>query len=440
MLKSNFIRDKNYLLLFFGNLVSGIGSRVYGFGISLFLLDLTGRASATAIYIAVWTVIMFVVSPVAATFTDRMKYKSNVLVVTDFGRGICYSIAAVILMLVLKTANPAWIQMVIYTMVFFIAIQTAFFSPAVSALTPQIVEKDELVSASSIMQITHSVQNLAGLFLGAVLYVNFGIVVLAFINGFSFILSAVSEMFIKVDEEALEGSYQVKDKEERSTFKEIQLQVFEDLKGSVSYLFKQGKPILMVTLVILLSATLVSPWFSIGVPYMFKEYFNFTTFEPEYILASSNFIESVGVILMSLVVAQIAFKFKIFQILKFGGILFFVLGIMNLLIIKSFDSQAITQNAFIYLFLIFSFMAGMINAVVNAPINATLYKYIDKKMIGKVSTLINSIGGIFYPITAIIAGYLIDYVNFYLPLYVCLVALLLITLVVTRSKQLRKLV
>jgi MFS family permease len=189
-----------------------------------------------------------------------------------------------------------------------------------------------------------------------------------------------------------------------------------------------------------LSATLVSPWFSIGVPYMFKEYFNFTTFEPEYILASSNFIESVGVILMSLVVAQIAFKFKIFQILKFGGILFFVLGIMNLLIIKSFDSQAITQNAFIYLFLIFSFMAGMINAVVNAPINATLFKYIDKKMIGKVSTLINSIGGIFYPITAIIAGYLIDYVNFYLPLYVCLVALLLITLVVTRSKQLRKLV
>jgi hypothetical protein len=59
MLKSKFIKDRNYILLFFGNLVSGIGSRVYGFGISLFLLDLTGKASATAIYVAVWTVIMF---------------------------------------------------------------------------------------------------------------------------------------------------------------------------------------------------------------------------------------------------------------------------------------------------------------------------------------------------------------------------------------------
>jgi MFS family permease len=344
-------------------------------------------------------------------------------------------------MLVVRSTNHVvLVQTVIYTAVFFIAVQTAFFSPAVSALTPQIVEKDELVSASSIMQITNSVQNLAGLFFGALLYVHFGIIVMILVNAASFILSGISELFIKLKEEDLEGTYEVKDPEERLGVRDIQKRVFSDLKGAVKYLFSKGKPILMVMVIISISATLVTSWFSIGVPYMFKEYFNFTVFEPEYILASTNFIESVGVILMSLVVAQISSRFKIFQILRFAVVCFFVLGIVNLLVIKSFDYRWISQNSFIYLYLIFTFVAGLINATVNAPLNASMYKYIDKKEIGKVSTLVNSFGGLFYPVTAIIAGYIIDYVDFYIPLYICIFAMLLMAVVIMRSKQLKKLV
>lgn len=441
MLKSKYIKDKNYLLLFFGNLVSGIGSRVYGFGISLFLLDLTRQASATAIYVAVWTIIMFVVAPIAATFTDRFKYKARVLYLTDFGRGICYTITALVLMFAMQmTNNIAIIQLIIYIAVFFIAFQTAFFSPAVNALTPQIVEKEELVSASSVMQITNSVQNLAGLFFGALLYVHFGIIIMILINAASFIISGVSELFINIKEEELEGTYEIKDKEEHLSIVDIQKRIYNDLKGAIKYLFNKGKPILMVMVIILISATLVTPWFSIGVPYMFKEYFTFSTFRPEYILASSNFIESVGVILMSLVVAQIAFRFKIFQILRVAVVAFFVLGIINLVIIKSFDSKMITQDSFIYLYLIFTFIAGLINATVNAPLNASMYKYIDKKEVGKVSTLVNSFGGLFYPITAIFAGYMIDYVDFYIPLYICIFALFMMGVVIMKSKQLKKLV
>ncbi|MFP4478359.1 MAG: MFS transporter [Candidatus Izemoplasmatales bacterium] len=440
MFKSKFIKDKNYLLLFFGNLVSGIGSRVYGFGISLFLLDLTRQASATAIYVAVWTVIMFVFAPIAATFTDRLKYKAKVLYLTDFGRGICYTLTAIVLMFALKEANTIMIQLVIYIAVFFIATQTAFFSPAVNALTPQIVEKDELVSASSIMQITNSVQNLAGLFFGAILYVHFGIIVLIFINAVSFILSGISEMFIKLKEEDLVGTYQINLEGNQLSVKDRFKQIGTDLKGAVNYLFTQGKPILMVTFIIFISATLVSPWFSIGVPYMFKEYFSFTSFQPDYILASTNFIESVGVILMSLVVAQIAFRFKIFQILRVAIFAFILLSLVFLVIIKSYDYKIITQNSFLYLYLAFTFIAGLINATVNAPLNASMYKYIDKREIGKVSTVVNCVGGLLYPITAIIAGYMIDFVDFYIPLYVSIFALMLMGIVIMRSKELKKLV
>lgn len=433
MFKSNFIKDKNYLLLFFGNLVSGVGSRVYGFGISLFLLDLTGKASSTAIYFAVWSIVIFIFGPIASTFTDRWVKKARILYLMDYGRGFFYALIALIVGIGLRYGNIDLVLYTIYIAVFLIGIQTAFFGPAVTALVPQIVKKDELVSASSIMQITRSIQNIAGLLFGALLYVQFGIIILMLINSASFILSAISEMFIKIDyKESLH-------KEEKTIIKDIPNRIFNDLKGAVIYLVHKGKPILMITLIILISATLVSPWFSIGVPYMFKEYFNFNNFTPEYILASSEFVESMGVILMSLIVAQIAARFKIYQLIRIGGILFITIGILYYLVVKGFDNSIIAENSFIIMYIGLNFCAGMINATINAPLNASLQKYIEPNMIGKVSTLIDSFGGVLYPITALITGYLLDNIGLYQPLIVMVFAMVLITFVAFRSKELKKL-
>lgn len=433
MLKSKFIKDKNYLLLFFGNLVSGVGSRVYGFGISLFLLDLTGKASSTAVYFAVWSIVIFIFGPIASTFTDRWVQKAKILYWMDYGRGFFYALTALLVGLGLQFGYTDLVLYTVYTAVFIIGIQTAFFGPAVTALVPQIVDREELVSASSIMQITRSIQNIAGLLFGALLYVKFGIIVLMIINAVSFILSAISEMFIKVDykQEQVET--------EKTLIRDIPNRILNDLKGAFVYLIKKGKPILMITLIILISATLVSPWFSIGVPYMFKEYFTFDNFTPEYLLASAEFVESMGVILMSLVVAQIAARFKIYQLIRVGGMLFITIGILYYLVVRAFDSNMIVESSFVYMYIAINFCAGMINATINAPLNASLQKYIDPNMIGKVSTLIDSFGGILYPLTALLAGYLLDNVGLYHPLIVMVFAMFLITLVAFRSKELKKL-
>jgi MFS family permease len=432
MLKSKFIRDKNFLLLFFGNLVSGVGSRVYGFGISLFLLDLTGKAQSTAIYFSIWSIVIFVFAPIAATFTDRWKNKAKILYWMDYGRGFFYALTALLVYIGLNTGNQTLVLITVYSAVFFIGIQTAFFAPAVTALTPRIVEREELVSASSVMQITRSVQNIAGLLFGAILYVNFGIVVLMLINAISFILSAISEMFIKVKNTKEEEEHQ------RSLIRDIPNRVISDLKGSITYLFNKGKPILMITLIILISATLVSPWFSVGVPYMFKEYFTFDNFTADYLLASSSLVESIGVILMSMIVAQIAAKFKIYQLIRIGGLLFLIIGTTYYFVIKAYDVSIILENSFVYIFIGINFFAGMVNASINAPLSASMQKYIEPNMIGKVTTLIDSFGGVLYPITALIVGYLLDNVGLYQPILIMVLAMGLITLVAFKSKELKK--
>ena len=434
MFNKKFMRDKNYLLLFFGNLVSGVGSRVYGFGISLFLLDLTGQASSTAIYVAVWSVIMFVVGPIAATFTDRWNNKPRVLYVTDYGRALFYLLSATGVTIFLSLGNTTMVLVTIYTALIFIASQTAFFHPTVSAIIPRIVDKDELVSASSIMQITGSIQNIAGLLFGAVLYLNFGIVALMVINAVSFVLSAISEMFIKID-----GMHDKVEQTETPSLRNISKRVYTDLKGALEYLLHSGKPVLMVTVIILISATLVSPWFTIGVPYMFKEYFTFQNVQADYLLASTQFVESVGVILMSLVVAQIASRFKIYQLFRLGGSLFFAIGVLYFMVIRAFDTDVITSNAFIFAYIAINFFAGMVNATINAPLNASLQKYIEPSKIGKISMLINSFGGVLFPLTALAAGYMIDHYSMYFPMLVMVGAMLLMTIISFQSKELQKL-
>ena len=444
MFKNKFIKDKNFILLFFGNLVSGVGSRIHGFGISLFLLDLTGKASSMATYIAIWTFILFVVGPIAATFTDRWKDKVRVLYVTDFGRAVIYSLSALGVYYFTSIGNESMVLVTIYTLLVFIAIQTAFFSPAVTSLIPQLVEGEELVAASSIMQITRSIQNIAGLFLGALLYLQFGIVILMFINAASFFLSAISEMFIK--NEVPKNNHRLNNGDvEEVVYSENKLvhetkRIYNDLKEATVYIFKDAKPILMVMVIILISSTLVSPWFAIGVPYMIKEYFTFSSMAPEYILASSQFVESVGVIIMSLVVAAIAKKFKIYQLFRFGGLTFTVIGVLYFLVIKSFDTAFIEENAFIIIFISINFIAGMVNAVINAPLQASIQKYIDPNKIGKVVMIMDSFGGLLFPLVALLTGYLIDYHSLYYPMYVMIAGMFIITIISYKSKAIKELI
>ncbi|MBU1145713.1 MAG: MFS transporter [Firmicutes bacterium] len=449
MLKYNYIKDKNFLLLFFGNLVSGIGSRIYGFGIALFLLDLTGKATVTATYIGIWSFIVFLCGPIAATFTDKWKKKVKVLYLTDFGRGIIYISVGLLVSYFMKTNNTSMILVVIYSALFFIAIQSAFFAPATTALIPQLVEKNELVSASSIMQITRSVQTIAGLLFGAVLYLNFGIVLLMVINGISFILSAISEMFIKYDTPKnldriilAENNNVNKDRVQNSNSKigKIIEHIYVEIKEAVRYIFHEGKPILMITLIVLVSTTLTAPWFSVGVPYMIKEYFTFDgVIAPEYLLALSEFAESIGIIILSIVISIIASKFKIYQLFRIGGSLFILLAFLYYMIIRSFDVEIITINMFIIGFILINFMAGSINAIVNAPLQASMQKYIEPDKIGKVSMLIDCIGGILFPITALLAGFFIDNYSIYYPLAMMIAGMVIITLIAFRSKELKKL-
>lgn len=445
MFKQQYIKDKNFILLFVGTLVSGFGSRVYGFGISLFLLDLTGLATSMSTYISIWTFVVFIVSPIAATFTDRWKKKVRVLYLTDYGRGIVYFLSGVGVYYFNSIGNTDMVLATIYSLLVLIAIQTAFFSPASSAILPQLVDENELVSASSLFQLTRSAQNIAGMAVGAFLYVEFGIVILILINSISFLISGFSEMFIRYEKAKNQ------DKLDKTAYEEIEIdqnsklnhytkQVYNDLKDSIKYIFTKGNPIKSIIFIIVLSLLLVEPYFSVGVPYLIKEYLTFMKLLPDYILAISNSATSIGLIIMSIIVASyIGTKLSIHQLLKIAGLTYVTIVFGYFFTIKFYDDSIINENMFLILFIGINFIAGLTSALINAPLNASISKYVDPNKLGKVVTLMDSFGGVIMPISFMAAGFLIDYASVYIVMYAMIVGMILMTIIIFKDKNIGQL-
>jgi len=67
--------NKNIFLFLWGKTVSMLGTSVYGFAISLYVLSITGSALNYAITIMINIVPMIIISPIAGVFADRLPKK-----------------------------------------------------------------------------------------------------------------------------------------------------------------------------------------------------------------------------------------------------------------------------------------------------------------------------------------------------------------------------
>ena len=185
---------------------------------------------------------------------------------------------------------------------------------------------------------------------------------------------------------------------------------------------------------------MVEPYFTVGVPYLIKEYLSFANFKPDYILATSETVVSIGMIIMSIIVAAyLGAKLKIHQLLKIAGVMYmFILG-AYFVTVKVFDYNIIEENTFLVLFVGTNFIAGLTSALINAPVNASISKYVDPNRIGKVVTMMDSFGGILMPFAILLSGVLIDKISVYVVMYSMMIGITLMTIIIFKNKHLKDL-
>ncbi len=183
--------NRNFLLLWQGQLVSAIGDVAYEIALGFWILAVTGSTALMGALMAASTLPRVVLSPFAGVWVDRLDRKW-LLVVMDAARGVAVVFAGVMAIL---GVLQIWIVFVVGVI---IGIGAAFFEPSVSSIIPDLVEKKDLVRANSGFAMIRAGSGILGNSGAGVLYSVLGAPLLFLINGVSYLVSSITEIFIRV--------------------------------------------------------------------------------------------------------------------------------------------------------------------------------------------------------------------------------------------------
>lgn len=186
------IKQKDFFLLILGKLVSLLGSNMQQFALSLYVLALTGSATIFASMLSISIIPRLLLSPIAGVFGDWFDRKRSI-VFLDFLNALIIGVYAVIFIFKGSLTIP-----MIYILVILLEITEIFFHSAMAAVIPSMVDKEELMEANSFNSLVMNIGQLIAPILGAALYGAFGLKIILIINSISFLLSAISEMFINI--------------------------------------------------------------------------------------------------------------------------------------------------------------------------------------------------------------------------------------------------
>lgn len=177
-------RNRDYLLLLGGQLVSFVGDQQQFIALPLLILALTGSALQAGIAVSLSTIAMLVVSPIAGVLADSWNRK-RVMLLCDAGR----------MLLILSIPLAFWFHVLtmlhIYIVVTLAGVLGTLFSVANAASLPNVVTQEQLPAALSQSQAAYSGIRTFGSLLGGALY-SLGSVFPFLANALSFGVSVFS--------------------------------------------------------------------------------------------------------------------------------------------------------------------------------------------------------------------------------------------------------
>lgn len=191
MVKSLNTFNKNFNLMILCQIISLFGASILKFALSLYILDITGKAEIFATILAVSSIPIIIFSPIGGAIADIFN-RRNLMVIFDFSSSLTVLVLAVFLF-----NNNGSILLVGIIMTILSVIST-MYQPTVQSSTPLLVDNEHLMNANGIVAGVASLTNIAGPVLGGVLYGVIGINAIIVISCVSFFLSAIMEIFIQI--------------------------------------------------------------------------------------------------------------------------------------------------------------------------------------------------------------------------------------------------
>ncbi len=182
---------RNVALLLQGQMVSSLGDALYRLALGFWILEETGSTGLTGIVMALTVLPKAVASPLAGAAADRLNRKW-IIVLSDL---FCGGVALLIGLAALTGQLCTWM---FPAAAFLLGLGSAFFGPALESALPDLVEKDQLSRLNAAFSFSTTGAAILGNALGGFLFGLLGAPLLFLINGASFVLSAISESFVRL--------------------------------------------------------------------------------------------------------------------------------------------------------------------------------------------------------------------------------------------------
>ncbi|PEQ67228.1 MFS transporter [Bacillus thuringiensis] len=395
---------KDFHLMVSGQIITILGSTLLRFALSLYVLDITGRADIFAGLYAV-TSIPFLLAPLGGAIADRFN-RRNVMVIFDFIN------AAIVLSFIVLLLTESVSILMIGTIMFLLAVVSAMYAPVVMASIPQLVPEKKLEQANGIVNGVQALSNIVAPVLGGILYGIIGLKMLVIISCLAFFLSAILEMFITIPfiKRIQEGH--------------IVPIIVKDMKEGFLYVLKQPF-ILKAMLLAALLNLILTPLFVVGGPIILRV-----------TMQSSDTMYGIGMGLIDFATILGALSIGFFaKKLQMKTLYNWMLIIALLVIPVALSVTPFTLNLGYYppfiLFILSSLLIAMIMTIVSIYVITVVQKKTPNENLGKVMAIITAVSQCMAPIGQVVYGFMFEgfSAEIYLPIFAISFIMILIAIV-----------
>ncbi len=425
----NVFTNRNFTLVFLGALVSNVAALFYSFAVSFYILEITNNnALIQGLYLAVGGVTFCIVTLFGGVISDRFD-KAKIMYICDYLKGGIIVLFTFLLIFVIKSIE--WKIASLFIVTVLLNAIAGIFTPASNALLPQIVEEKQFQQAQSYFSVLNSFQSIVGVILAGILYSVVSINTLFMIVGGFYILSAISEMFIKYN-----SNYEKRD--EKLTAKAV----FTDIKTGFKYLISI-KAIFALIICILFINFFFSPIFNnfapyfiatdvAGTKYLFSEFM-----EPE--MWSSFFSVAVGLgsLIMGIIFSTLKQREKCNTLIRWSMIAVSIMMIIMTILYILFKNKYIDINVLLISIIAILFIVGVTLILINVPSITAMMKLVDKDKYGKISSVTNIGSQGLIPLSMFLGGIALNYIGSIGLLSICAGGLLITSLILFFIKPVR---
>ena len=377
------LRQKNFFLLLFAQIISQFGDKLTQIALIGLVSTISNSSKSLAMITSMTIIPVFIFSFISGVYVDRWN-KKNTMAVCEFLRGLCT------ILLLFSVKLPL---LIIYIIVFFSFSIGRFFLPAKMAIIPNIIKKEDIFLANSLISITATVSSIFGIGLGGIIVENLGLKPAFLIDIFTFFISAlaISFIFIKEDTIFLKEDILKITKDITSNFKSS---FTKDLKEAIFYIQKTPQTrYIFRTFFFLFICCGIFPVFTKFI----QDILNSSTKDIGFI----GVFLGVGIFFGSLLYGRIAHRFSIKRVLDFSLMFSLIYFLFFINILNKFPSRTLA--------ILFSFFLGLFISPIFVGASSMIHKESSYNFLGRIFSALEFIAHLGFIISMFIFSFLADF-------------------------------